>query len=80
MTQKVLVQLNEKWRVSQDALQWLLQRKTGKDTWNTIHYVATKRSVLERCIREERCMPTEDGRVQLMALPENFKDMANAQS
>jgi len=42
--------LNEKWRVSDDGTQWILERRAGA-RWNGFSWCRT-RFALERCIRE----------------------------
>ena len=53
---KVIAQLNDRWRVIDDSLQWILQVRRGRDTskatgWRG-HVFCTQRTALQRCIRE----------------------------
>lgn len=58
---RVIAQLNEKWRVVDDPIQWILQLKKGKlrernSGWAARSYCRTKNGLL-RCIRECVCQP-----------------------
>jgi hypothetical protein len=61
---RLIAQLNATWRVVDDPLQWILQRRKGnsraKNTgWRARSYCRTKDALL-RCIREHCCLP-DDG-------------------
>ena len=61
---RLIAQLNASWRVVDDPLQWILQRRKGnsraKNTgWRARSYCRTKDALL-RCIREHCCLP-DDG-------------------
>ena len=53
---KALVQLNDRWRVIDETLQWILQVRRGRPSakasgWRGEHYCRQRTSLL-RCIRE----------------------------
>ncbi|MCZ6448022.1 MAG: hypothetical protein O6831_07260 [Alphaproteobacteria bacterium] len=48
----VIVQLNDRWRVVNDDLQWIVECQQG-NKWRKLHFVATKKAVLERIFHEE---------------------------
>jgi hypothetical protein len=64
LSNRLIAQLNATWRVVDDPLQWILQRRKGnsraKNTgWRARSYCRTKDALL-RCIREHCCLP-DDG-------------------
>ena len=61
------------WRLAHDPLQWVLQRKHGSK-WRSLHFIATKKTVLERVLREEGVILTPDSRRAVDALPETFNE------
>ena len=58
---RAVAQLNERWRIIDDPLQWILQRRKGaprnKNTGWESRSFCTTRDVLLRCIREYCCSP-----------------------
>lgn len=57
----LIAQLNERWRVVDDPLQWILQRKKGNPRnknsgWRSRSFCRTREALL-RCIREYCCSP-----------------------
>jgi hypothetical protein len=61
---RLVAQLNASWRVIDDPLQWILQRRKGNPRkknsgWRARSYCRTKDALL-RCIREYCCLP-DDG-------------------
>jgi hypothetical protein len=68
------IQLNDDWRVVDDPLQWILQRRKGKarsknSGWRGRSYLTT-RSGLLRCVGEYCGEVRPDALAQLAALPE----------
>ena len=60
---RLLAQLNERWRVVDDPLQWRLQKKKGNlrdknSGWDNRSFCRTKDDLL-RCIREHCCSPDQ---------------------
>jgi len=58
---RLVAQLNERWRVVDDPLQWILQRKKGNPRkknsgWSNRSCCSTKDALL-RCVREYCCSP-----------------------
>ena len=72
MPDRPLFDLAPGWRLARDKLQWVLQRKQGSK-WRSLHFVATKKAVLERIFREEGICLTPEARRAVDALPEHFK-------
>jgi hypothetical protein len=68
--------LNNTWRVSEDDLQWLLERKVGKpraksDGWAAVSFARTRAGLL-RCIFEN-CGPVDPAALAIIrALPEYY--------
>jgi len=67
------VQLNAGWRVSEDSLQWMLQRRCSKPSqkakWTGRSFCRTRAALL-RCVREY-CGDVDKGALkQLEGLPE----------
>jgi hypothetical protein len=61
---RLVAQLNESWRVVDDPLQWMLQRRKGNPRdknsgWRGRSFCRTREALL-RCIREYCCSPDED--------------------
>ncbi len=69
----MMLDLAPGWRLTSDALQWVIQRKQGSK-WRPLHFVATKKAVLERIFREEGICLTPDARRAVDALPESFRE------
>jgi hypothetical protein len=70
----LLVQLNEKWRVVVDPLQWILQRKDGgprskNSGWQSRSFCTTRDGLL-RCVRESCGDVEEFALAALHALPQ----------
>jgi hypothetical protein len=62
------IALNDRWSVTDDPLQWILQCRRG-DQWHARSFCRT-RSALQRCIREY-CGPVDAvARLQIDALPD----------
>jgi hypothetical protein len=62
-TNRLVAQLNERWRVVADPLQWILQRKKGNPRkknsgWRGRSF-CKMRDALLRCVREYCCSPDE---------------------
>jgi hypothetical protein len=62
---RFVTQLNERWRVVDDPLQWVLQQRKGtprkKNTgWQARSFCRTREGLL-RCIRENCCLPDQGG-------------------
>ena len=75
---RVIVQLNAKWRVVDDPLQWILQRKKGNPRKKNSGWLdrsfCTTRDGLLRCVREY-CREVDDHALAaLQALPDYHAD------
>jgi hypothetical protein len=60
---RFVAQLNERWRVVDDPLQWILQQKKGNarsknSGWRSRSFCRTREALL-RCIREYCCLPDQ---------------------
>jgi hypothetical protein len=60
---RLIAQLNARWRVIDDPLQWILQRRKGNPRgknsgWRNRSFCRTREALL-RCIRELCCLPDE---------------------
>jgi hypothetical protein len=78
MVDKQFLHLNENWALAYDRLQWILQRRGSYDTrrrlhnWQPVAYVATRRDILMRIIRENGVEPNADAKITLENLPDTF--------
>ena len=67
------VQLNEGWRVSQDNLQWMLQRRSSRPgqnpKWAGRSFCRTRKELL-RCVREHAGIVDAEALKRLEALPD----------
>src|SRR6476646_9362545 len=71
---RLLAQLNANWRVVDDSLQWILQRKRGKPRkknsgWQDRSFCTTREGLL-RCVRETCGEVDDEALAHLRALPE----------
>ena len=64
----LVIALNRGWRVSEDELQWMLQRYQG-GRWRDRSFCHTREALL-RCIREYCRFVDPIGLLQVEALPE----------
>jgi hypothetical protein len=75
---RVLAQLNSKWRVVGDPLQWILQRKKGnprkKNSGRQDRSFCTTREAVLRCAREYCGEVDDEALSQVRALPEFHSD------
>ena len=76
---RLITPLNSNWRVVDDPLQWILQRKKGNPRkrnsgWIDRSFCAT-REVLLRCIREYCGDVDQKAFAQLKALPDHHADV-----
>jgi hypothetical protein len=75
---RVIFQLNAKWRVVDDPLQWILQRRKGNPRkknsgWQDRSFCTTREGLL-RCVRENCCEVDDKGLTKLQVLPEFHPD------
>ena len=75
---RLTVQLNYNWRVVDDPLQWILQRRKGNPRkknlgWQDRSFCATRKGLL-RCVRENCGEVGDHGLTTLQALPEFHPD------
>ena len=71
---RLIAQLNANWRVIDDPLQWILQRRKGKPRKKNSGWIdrsfCTTRDALLRCVRELCGVVVEEALNELQALPE----------
>jgi len=75
---RLIAQLNENWRVVDDPLQWILQRRKGSPRaknsgWRNRSFCTTREGLL-RCIRECIGETDVDAFAELRRLPENHAE------
>ena len=80
MADTPFLQLSNNWRLASDPLQWVIQRrgsfdpKTGERRWNAVSFVATRRDVLFRVLRELEAEVSPDAQAALDDLPPTFNE------
>jgi len=75
---RFVAQLSDSWRVVDDPLQWILQRKKGcprekNSGWRNRSFCTTREGLL-RCIREYSGEIDADACAELRRLPDNHSD------
>jgi hypothetical protein len=75
---RLIAQLNTHWRVVDDPLQWILQRKKGNPRkrnsgWRDRSFCTTREGLL-RCVRESCGRIDDEVSAQLLALPDFHTD------
>ena len=77
------LRLNDKWALAYDPLQWILQRRmglrksgssAGQESWQGKSFIADKKSVLLRVLREKGIQPTARAQEALDVLPDTFRE------
>ena len=73
---RVIVQLNDRWRITDDGVQWILQHRQSRSTdrgtgWKGRSY-CTQRGTLCRCIRDHRIDVEPQALHRLDALPPRY--------
>ncbi len=80
------LQLSENWRLAADPLQWVIQRrgafkaKIGGRRWNAVAYIATRRDILFRVLRELEAEVDHNALDALDDLPQTFKEWKKDQA
>ena len=76
---RLLTQLNANWRVVDDPLQWILQRRKGNPRKRNSGWIdrsfCTTREGLVRCIREYCAEVDQNAFAELKSLPEHHADV-----
>jgi hypothetical protein len=75
---RLTLQLNENWRIVDDPLQWILQRRKGNPRkrnsgWQDRSFCTTREGLL-RCVRENCGEVDDDALTKLQVLPEFHAD------
>ncbi len=74
------LQLSDNWRLASDPLQWVVQRrgsfdvKRGERRWNAVSFVATRRDILFRVLRELEAEVSPDAQAALDDLSQTFRE------
>ncbi len=80
MADTPFLQLSDDWRLASDPLQWVVQRrgsfdvKRGERRWNAVSFVATRRDILFRVLRELGAEINPDAQADLDDLPQTFRE------
>ena len=63
------------WALGADSLQWIIYKRASKlkGGWYGVSFVSSRRTILERCMREKGC-PELNRTVLLAGLPETFNE------
>ncbi len=72
MADKLLFNLNDKYRLAYDAHQWVVQRRDGKTTWRGIAFIGSKKETLWRTFREKQIWLTDEAIEKVDAMPGHF--------
>ena len=81
------LRLNDKWALAYDPLQWILQKRgglrkigsqAGQEIWRGKSFIANKKGVLLRVLREKGIEPTPEAQKALDALPDTFREFCVA--
>jgi hypothetical protein len=71
MTDALLFDLNDCYRLAFDRQQWIIQNYAGSK-WRGISFVGGNKRVLNRILEEKGIMPTEIAQAHLKRLPDSF--------
>ena len=80
MTDTLFLRLSEKWALAYDKSQWIVQRrkapgKTGGECrWANVAFVASRKDVLLRVLREKGTEIEPDAQEYLHAMPHTFRE------
>lgn len=74
MTDRLFLQLNNKWALAADRQQWVVMRWKGTaQGWRLISFVASNKGVLMRVLSERGVKPTPEAEAVLDTLPDTFR-------
>ena len=84
----LVLQLSEKWRITADSLQWIIEQMTSemvhrtgrkpKPEWRQHSFVASTKTVLLRVLEEDGAVITDEGQKGLTKLPDTFQEWRKA--
>ena len=83
MADNQFLRLNDGWALAYDSRQWILQKRTGlrtvgnragQESWQGKSFIASKKAVLLRVLREKGIRPTAKAQAALDALPDTFRE------
>jgi len=80
MNDRILFKLADGWAFGFDPSQWIIFRQRNLRTqtgWKPVSFIATKKSILLRVLREKRIQPNPEAIKYLDALPDTFKEWLN---
>ena len=78
MSDAPFLQLSDNWRLASDPLQWVIQRREGKQ-WRSVQFIASTREVLTRCLREMGAVVDKEAQLELDNLPGTFQEWRKTQ-
>ena len=78
MSDAPFLRLSDNWRLASDRLQWVVQRREGKQ-WRGVQFIASTREVLMRCIRELGAAVDRNAQLELDNLPGTFQEWRETQ-
>jgi hypothetical protein len=79
---EVLFDLNDKWRLGFDELQWIVMKKRikyGKTVYRPLSFIASRKLVLMRVLDELDVTPSDSANAHLARLPDSFRTFMAAE-
>jgi hypothetical protein len=73
---KVLFDLNDKWRLGFDELQWIVMKKAARDgeaIYRPVSFIASRKAVLIRVLDDLGVTPSDVASTSLARLPDSFR-------
>jgi len=67
-----LLLIAQGWSLGADSRQWILYQVSAEGRAWPIHFIATKKSIIQRLVREEGIDLSPEGRATIDALPDHF--------
>ncbi len=75
MADKVFLQLNDRWALGYDELQWMVMKWAGvRRGWCTVSFISDSTPVMLRILREKGVEPTPAALRAVEHLPGRFRD------
>ena len=84
----LVLQLSEKWRITADSLQWIIEQMTServhrqgrkaKPEWRQRSFIASTKTILLRVLEEDGAVINKKGQKALAKLPDNFQEWRKA--
>jgi hypothetical protein len=83
MTDRIFLQLNDKWALAADQRQWVLltaekrglqaQKRHRRSPWRAEAFIASSKAILLRVVAEKGIEPTPEAQAALYGLPATFR-------